>query len=340
MTRHTIFDQVLHRFTLESHSFRKFCFTRECERNDGVSDHHRENVFVSGIARSGSTTLLNALHASDSFASTTYQLMPFVLAPSLSKVIAGISKTVVAPTERRHHDSIKIGLNSAEALDGIFWNTYFPRDDHHMHPREVEQQTLHQYAMFIENILIHFGKSRYLSKMNQGIEWVASLAGYFDRSNFLVPFRDPRQQAASLLNQHNNFSRLSSYESKYLGWLEHHEFGATHLGFFEHHQQACPAFSPENINYWLEHWKNGYSYLSQLADLHPNIIPICYEQMAASQSIWNCLSNRLGIDISGKLFVNRNAEKLKPASRVDDLLLEDCQSLYAQLSEQTRTRLC
>ncbi|MCP4469148.1 MAG: hypothetical protein GY815_00420 [Gammaproteobacteria bacterium] len=156
MTRHTILDQVLHRFTLESRKFRKFCFTR---------------------------------------------------------------------------------------------------DDHRLQPREVDPQTLHQYAMFIENLLIHSGKSRYLSKMNQGIEWVASIAGYFDRSVFLVPFREPRQQAASLLSQHNNFSRLSRYESKYLGWIEHHEFGATHLGFFENQEQVRPAFSPENFNYWLEQWK-------------------------------------------------------------------------------------
>ncbi len=340
MTRHTILDQVVHRFMLESHRFRKFCFTRECERNDRVSDRHRENVFVAGVARSGSTALLSALHSSDSFASTTYRLMPFVLAPSLSKVIAGISKTAVAPTERRHHDSINIDFNSAEALDGIFWNTYFPRDGNYMHPREVEPQTLRQYAMFIENILIHFGKSRYLSKMNQGIEWVANLAVYFDRSVFLLPFRDPRQQAVSLLNQHNNFSCLSRYESKYLGWLEHHEFGTTQLGFFDHHQQTCSVFSPQDINYWLEQWKNGYTYLLKLANLHPNIIPICYEQMAVSQTTWNNLSNLLGTEISGELFVNRNDEKLKLASSVDDSLLEACQSLYAQLSEQAMTRLC
>ncbi|MCP4232426.1 MAG: sulfotransferase [Aestuariibacter sp.] len=340
MTSPGILDQVLHRFALESRRFRRFCFKRQCEHNDRVFDRHREHVFITGVARSGSTALLNALYEGGGFASTTYQLMPFVLAPSLSSVIAGIPKKTVAPTQRRHNDSIKIDLNSAEALDGIFWNTYLPRHDHHIQPREVELQTLHYYAMFIENLLIHFGKSRYLSKMNQGIEWVASLAGYFDRSVFLVPFRDPVQQAASLLNQHNNFSRLSSYESKYLGWLEHHEFGATHLGFFEHTQRAHPAFSPQDINYWLEQWQNGYSYLLRLVDLHPNIMPICYEQMAASPSGWSCLSSRLGIDISGKLFVNRNDEKLKLAFEIDDSLLEACQLLYAKLSEQAGIRIC
>ncbi len=340
MTRHTLLDQVLHRFALESGRFRKFCFTRECERNDRVLDRHRENVFITGVARSGSTALLNALYASDDFASTTYQLMPFVLAPSLSGVIAGIPKTTVAATERRHCDSIMIDLDSAEALDGIFWNTFFPRDDHHLQPRKVDPLTLHQYAMFIENILIHSGKSRYLSKMNQGIEWVASIAGYFECSVFLVPFRDPRQQATSLLNQHNNFTRLSRYESKYLGWLEHHEFGATQLGFFENQEHAHPAFTPENFNYWLEQWNNAYSYLSQLADLHPNIIPLCYEQMAASRSIWSSLSNRLSTDISTRLFVNHNNEKLEPPPGIDYPLLETCQSLYGRLSEQTRTRLC
>ncbi len=342
MTRHTLLDRLLHRFALESGRFRKFCFTRECERNDRVFDRHRENVFITGVARSGSTALLNTLYSSGGFASTTYRLMPFVLAPSLSKVIAGIPKTAVAATERRHRDSIRIDLDSAEALDGIFWNTYFPRDNHHLQPREVDPQSLQGYAMFIENILIHSGKNRYLSKMNQGIEWVASIAGHFDRSVFLVPFRDPLQQASSLLKQHNNFSHLSRYERKYLGWLEHHEFGATQLGFFENQEQARPAFSVENLNYWLEQWKYSYSYLSRLTDLHPNIIPLCYEQMTVSQSTWNSLSSRLSMDmdVPGKLFVNHNNKNLEPPPETDHSLLEACQSLYGRLSEQIGTRLC
>ena len=57
--------------------------------------------------------------------------------------------------------------------------------------RNVPPAILRQYAMFIENLLLDAGASRYLSKMNQGIDKLESLAVYFERSIFLVPFRDP-----------------------------------------------------------------------------------------------------------------------------------------------------
>ena len=175
MTGHTILDQVLNRFALQSSRFRKFCFTRECERNGMALDRHRSNVFITGVARSGSTALLNTLHASGKYASTTYNLMPFVLGPSLSSVIARIPKASVGAIERRHGDTIQIDSGSAEALDGVFWSTFLPTG-HHLQPREVSQQTLDQYAMFIENILIHLNQDRYLCKMNQGITKLLSIS--------------------------------------------------------------------------------------------------------------------------------------------------------------------
>jgi hypothetical protein len=339
MTSHTILDQVLNRFALQSSRFRKFCFTRECERNGMALDRHRSNVFIAGVARSGSTALLNTLHASGKYASTTYNLMPFVLGPSLSCVIARIPKAPVGAIERRHGDTIQIDSESAEALDGVFWSTFLPTGNH-LQPREVSQQTLHQYAMFIENILIHSNQDRYLCKMNQGITMLASLAPYFDRSVFLMPFRNPLQQASSLLRQHRNFARISRYEKKYLGWLGHHEFGATHLGFFDNQNESHPVLATDDLNYWLQQWKNSYRYLLRLTDLHSNILPLCYEQMTASPSFWNSLSSRLDGDFSGQHFVNRNDDRLKLPTDIDHSLYEACQSLYERLSEQARIRVC
>ena len=60
MTGQTIFDRALHRFALQSPRFRRFCFRRECERNGFAFDRNRENVFIAGVARAGSTALLGA----------------------------------------------------------------------------------------------------------------------------------------------------------------------------------------------------------------------------------------------------------------------------------------
>ena len=49
------------------------------EKDDNFNDDH---VFVAGLARSGTTMLLNAIYQSDQFASLTYDDMPFILAPN------------------------------------------------------------------------------------------------------------------------------------------------------------------------------------------------------------------------------------------------------------------
>ena len=48
-----------------------------------INQTDNKHVFVSGLARSGTTILLNALYESDEFASLSYKDMPFVLAPNL-----------------------------------------------------------------------------------------------------------------------------------------------------------------------------------------------------------------------------------------------------------------
>ena len=202
MIRHGFTDRMFNRFALRSRAFRRFCFERECERNGYKFEPQRENLFIAGVARSGSTALLNCLYANVVFASTCYRHMPFVTAPSLSSLVAAIPRKTVEATERRHGDSIWVDLDSPEALDGVFWSTYLDREKDRILPCDPGEELLRRYAMFIENLLLHSARSRYLSKMNQRIELLPSLALYFERSLFLLPFRDPLQQAASLLRQH------------------------------------------------------------------------------------------------------------------------------------------
>ena len=339
MTRHSLADRVLHRFALQSRVLRKFSFSRECERNHRRFDRQREHVFIAGLARSGSTALLNALHTSGVFAATTYELMPFVLAPSLARVSGGLSKPSASPVERRHGDSLRVGVQSAEALDGIFWNTYLPSNDNPQRPREVPRSVLQRYAMFIENTLQHYDKARYLSKMNQGIGLLPDLARWFERSLFLVPFREPLQQASSLLRQHRRFARLDGYETTYFEWLEHHEFGATHRAFSADMNALPPTNSPTRLDYWLEQWRSGYGYLAQLADSEPNILPLGYERMAESDDAWRHLSECLAVPIPGNDFKNCNTTGAEIGD-ADPFLLNECRNLYQRLLSLSEAKAC
>ena len=335
MLRHGLVDQSLHLLAL-SRSFRIFSFDRECRRNRLAANPQRKNLFIAGMARAGSTTLLNTIFAGGEFAATTYAQMPFVLAPSLAGRLASISRSNGATTDRAHGDGIQVSAGSPEALDGIFWSTFFPLQTPEIQPRRVPEPILQKYAKFIENQLAGSESQRYLCKMNQGIDKLESLADFFPQSIFLLPFREPQSQAISLLRQHHRFSNLSWYEKRYLDWQQHYEFGDLHRKFST--DEISP--SPDRPDYWLEQWRLVYTYLFDLASRYDNLIPLAYESLADSAPLWQKLERKLNLNLDRASFLNRNPDNIDRGLTLDTNSLDRCNQLYDQLSGLSETRLC
>ena len=82
MNNYTWLEQKLHQFALSSQFMREVTFDFE-STNISSSSETENHIFVTGLARAGTTILLNALYKSSVFASLTYSDMPFVLAPNL-----------------------------------------------------------------------------------------------------------------------------------------------------------------------------------------------------------------------------------------------------------------
>ena len=97
--------------------------------------------------------------------------------------------------------------------------------------------------------------------------------------------------------------------------------------------------SPESIDYWLDQWLVSYRYLQSLLNLHPNLLPVCYEQMSSDPTFWKNLSARLDCEITAGDFTNKNRSPLSQSNEADPALLADCNDLYRQLQEQATTRL-
>ena len=72
----------MHQFALSSKFMREVTFDFESTYLSSLCETEN-HVFIIGLARSGTTILLNALHKSNIFASLSYADMPFVLAPNM-----------------------------------------------------------------------------------------------------------------------------------------------------------------------------------------------------------------------------------------------------------------
>ena len=87
MHNYSNIQKFLHDFVLGKKIINKSLF--ELEKIIYLKDIDIKNqlhVFISGLPRSGTTSLLNFLISSGEYASLTYNNMPFVLSPNFSKL--------------------------------------------------------------------------------------------------------------------------------------------------------------------------------------------------------------------------------------------------------------
>ena len=221
MNNYSWLEQKLHKFALSSQYMREVTFDSE-STNISPSSKTGDHVFITGLARAGTTILLNALYKSNIFSSLSYADMPFVLAPNLWSKIS-IKRGNTELKERAHGDGIKVSTDSPEAFEEVFWKTFS-----HEEYEELEDK----FRVYVGNILYKYKKERYLSKNNQNIKRVELISEIFTHSKILIPFREPIQHAYSLLTQHKKFiedAKNDKFISKYMKWIGHTEFGPNYI---------------------------------------------------------------------------------------------------------------
>lgn len=284
---------MLHRLALGSlagvfHDMERGAYLKDATPGSG------RHVFVTGLARAGTTVLMREIYGSGAFGSLTYADMPFVLAPNYWRKLAG-KKEAGELAERAHGDGIAVNVDSPEALEEPFWklkcgSDYLESDGLSAHTPGPE--VLEEYAEFLSLILRHTGKDRYLSKNNNNILRLDALADHFPDALFLVPIREPRQHADSLRRQHMRFSETDAFTKRYMQLLAHHEFGADQRPFL---LGGRPGGSPETLDYWLEMWVGVYTHLETIAMTRENVIFVPFEELSRDPSLWNAVMGRVGI---------------------------------------------
>ena len=274
MNNYSWLQQKLHQFSLSSKFMREVMFDVESSAIsiNKTDDNH---VFVSGLARSGTTVLLNSIYASNEFASLSYKDMPFVLAPNLWSKLS-FNKKDIDLVERAHGDGIKVSTESPEAFEEVFWMTF----------DESDKDTKEKFKNYVQLINHKYQKKRYLSKNNQNIRRLELISKIFPDSKILIPFRNPIQHAYSLLSQHKRFiedANKDNFISNYMKWIGHTEFGLNYIPI--HEKNLCFEDSL-TINHWLEQWYLTYKHCFENLKNNENLYFICYEKLCHESEYW------------------------------------------------------
>jgi len=334
-------SRLLHHAALQSKAIAEISFDIE---NAIIKKKGRffpgNHVFISGLARSGTTILMRYLYETGYFKSLTYLDMPFILMPNIWKQIS-YRKASLEYKERAHKDGIMIGFDSPEALEEVFWRVFCGKDyilQDRLQLHRVGDNILEKFRDYVNNILISSdtaNQTRYLSKNNNHVLRLGYLQKIMPGSHIIMPFREPLQHSNSLLNQHIHFSKMQKedkFSLDYMNWLGHFEFGLNQKSFFLGDGaifREMGNYAKTDINFWLLNWKNYYQYVNQ----HhiANIIFFNYDKFCVDPaSELSMLFNKLNVTSPPV-----QAEPFKPPVKIikgfDKKLLEECGAIYKML---------
>jgi len=233
-------------------------------------------IFITSLARGGTTALLNAMHDLPLISTHQYRDMPFISAPILWSRLVGRSRGV-AERERAHGDGIRINLQSPEGFDEIFWRLYWPEKYHKTavllwQRSDFKAEAQHFFRMHFRKIvkLRHPSNASavsYLSKNNANIARLDLLPTLFPGCQLIIALREPSAHSASLHRQHLNFIQLhnkDAFAMRYMQDIGHLEFGALHRPIaFD--PDALAGYDPTQPNYWLVYWITAFEHIRKHA---------------------------------------------------------------------------
>jgi len=265
-----------------------------------VDDRHIEApIYVTGLARSGSTILLETLAEHVDTASHQYRDYPFIFTPWLwQRYLERVPNQRETAAERTHADGIEVTSRSPEAFEEVLWMAFFP-DTHDSASSSVlgrnDQHPAFErfYADHIRKLLAIRGSRRYLAKGNYNISRLAYLRRLFDDARFIIPVRDPVWHIASLMKQHRLFIDGERAQPKALAHMQrvgHFEFGLDRRAINIDDEAIAEVESCWNngdeVTGWARYWALIHNHIAdQLAndpDLNAAAKVIRYEDLCQS----------------------------------------------------------
>jgi len=317
MQNYSNIQKFLHDFVLSKKIINKSLFELEKiiylkNKNKNKNTKYQSHVFITGLPRSGTTSLLNFLFSLDEYASLTYNNMPFILSPNFSKLF---HRKNITKKERLHGDGIYFDNSSPEALDEIFFN-----NNHEF--------VKHELANYIQLILLSNKKTKYLSKNNLNFKRIDLIQSILPNSIFLISIREPLQHANSLLNQHLHFIQLQKKDDfirRYMNYLGHNEFGSNHKPW----NNSIHFNNLNNINYWLEQWSLFYEFIYNKFNSYENCYFVVYEELDNPNYVEKILKKinlEKNQNIDLKFFRNSNKKEIN--IKYDKNIFDKSQLLY------------
>jgi hypothetical protein len=242
-------------------------------------------IYVAGIARSGSTILLELLAGRPGVATHRYRDFPPVYTPLFwNRAFAHVYRADAPPTERAHKDRILVTPDSPEAMEEVLWMRFFPGCHDNASNQVLGRTTANPaferfYTDHLKKILLIRAGRRYLSKGNYNLTRFAYLQKLFPNARFIVPVRDPRWHVASLMKQHRLFCAEESRDPRILKHMQrvgHYEFGLDRRVINVGDRVEVEGIERlwrdgEEVRGWARYWAMLYGFVLDQREADPDL---------------------------------------------------------------------
>jgi hypothetical protein len=242
-------------------------------------------IYVSGLARSGSTILLEALARHEHTATHRYKDYPPVFTPYFwNWFLERAQKREGPAVERSHKDGIAITPESPEAFEEVLWMAFFPALHDPGASAVLDRKTRHPefeafYRDHIRKLLRVRGAARYLAKANYNVTRLEYLLEIFPDARFVVPVRDPVWHVASLMKQHALFCVAGTADPRALAHLQrvgHFEFGLdrrpVNIGDADGIGEILNLWQGgAEVEGWARYWSQLYGYVADRLEANPRL---------------------------------------------------------------------
>ena len=283
----------------------------------------KKPIFITGLARSGTTIILEKLAAHKDLVSYRYKDFPLVHIPYWwEKFLNRAGSGKLEPTERAHKDRIKISPDSPEAIDEILWMSFFDNIHSTAESNIIDniannEQFSDFYQKTIKKVLLARNGKRYLSKNNYNISRVKLLTKIFPDAKIVIAVRAPAATIASLIKQHKLFCEVERENPKILTYMQnlgHFEFGIDRrpINFSNSEQtlEIVKLLADENILGYVKYWNTIYSYVNDLLadkELKNNLLLVNYDSFCSNpHTILKKLYEFCELDVEGSVLTEQS----------------------------------
>ncbi|GGY02166.1 hypothetical protein GCM10007160_32650 [Litchfieldella qijiaojingensis] len=246
-------------------------------------------VYVAGLARSGTTILLECLAEHPQVGTHRYADFPPLLTPYWwNRWLSLVPHSREVAQERAHKDGIAVTSQSPEAFEEMLWMAFFPHIHDPTRCAVFDRQASHPaferfYDDHMRKLLAVRQRQRYVAKGNYNLVRLGYLHRLYPGARFLVVIRNPVWHIASLMKQQALFATGETNQPRALEHMRrvgHFEFGldrrAINVG-----DDAMTARITElwetghEVEGWAYYWADIYRHVADVLDADPALRDAC-----------------------------------------------------------------